>query len=378
MDSPLEKSLSFLVFILIGLILKTKFKQPAEVKGLKIIILTLALPATIFIALLKIKIDAAWLTLPFIALALNALLFAAAPLVLTLLGIAKSSPNAKTIRLLFPSLAPGLSCFPFILEFLGDGYLAKAAMADLGNKFFVLFVLYLIAIRWHYQSLPAQQGSIKTKLKDLVRTMVTEPVNLFIVVALVLVSFGINFDSLPFLAQNTLSRLSVLMTPLVLVFIGLAVKFQRQLILEIVSLLFLRAALALFLVGIFIYIGGLSVPGEMLFIITFALSACSFWPFAHIAAISTKEESLPAHQRTFDTDYAIAILAFSLPISVSLILGVFSAQTFVLADNHLFWLATVLLVLAFIPQLILKWKELPELFSKPSSKPSSSSWRESS
>ena len=102
MESPIEKSLSFLIFIVIGLLLQSKFKNSAEVKWLKEIILTLALPATIFIALLKIKIDVAWLTLPFLALALNIVLFAATPVVVRLLGIEKSSPKAKTIQLLFP------------------------------------------------------------------------------------------------------------------------------------------------------------------------------------------------------------------------------------------------------------------------------------
>ena len=372
MESPIEKSLSFLIFIVIGLLLQSKFKNSAEVKGLKEIILTLALPATIFIALLKIKIDVAWLTLPFLALALNIVLFAATPVVVRLLGIEKSSPKAKTIQLLFPSLAPGLSCFPFILEFLGDGYLAKAAMADLGNKFFVLFVLYLIAIRWHYQNMPASQGSSKTKILNLLKTMITEPVNIFILVALILVGFGINFNNLPFLAKYTLSRLSVLMTPLVLLFIGLSVKFQRRLVFQTISLLFLRAALTLYLVIVLIAVSGITVPAEILFIITFALSACSFWPFAHIATINSKEDTLPKDRKTFDLDFAIAMLAFSLPISVGLILSVFSAQTFILADNNLFLLATTLLVLAFLPHLFVKRKAISFWVSKTPSNPGNS------
>ncbi|HEA28662.1 MAG TPA: permease, partial [Leeuwenhoekiella sp.] len=94
-------------------------------------------------------------------------------------------------------MAPGLSCFPFILEFLGDDYLAKAAMADLGNKVFVLLILYVVAMRWYYALNKQTQRSNATKIKDLLITLVSEPVNLFIGAALILVFLGINSKTLP-------------------------------------------------------------------------------------------------------------------------------------------------------------------------------------
>ena len=55
MSEGFIKALSFILFIVIGILLKSKFTSKEEVNGLKKIILLLALPATIFIALLKIK-----------------------------------------------------------------------------------------------------------------------------------------------------------------------------------------------------------------------------------------------------------------------------------------------------------------------------------
>ena len=52
--------------------------------------------------------------------------------------------------MLLPSLAPGLSCFPFIIVYLGDEYLALAALADVGNKIFVLILLYMLAMHWYH------------------------------------------------------------------------------------------------------------------------------------------------------------------------------------------------------------------------------------
>ena len=173
MDVSLQKTITFILFIGIGLLLKIKFSTKAEVVGIKKIILNLALPATIFIALLGIKVEADLLLLPLLALLLNALLFFVFPLVLPISGIKKNSSNYRTAKMLIPSLAPGLSCFPFVLEYLGDSYLAKAAMADLGNKVFVLMILYVIAMNWHYKIQQKKAQSGKAKLKSLGIAMIS-------------------------------------------------------------------------------------------------------------------------------------------------------------------------------------------------------------
>ena len=75
MDINLQKTFLFLLFIGIGLLLKVKLKDKSELAGIKVIILNLALPATIFIALLGVNIEASLLLLPLIALLLNVVLF---------------------------------------------------------------------------------------------------------------------------------------------------------------------------------------------------------------------------------------------------------------------------------------------------------------
>ncbi|MCB4797735.1 AEC family transporter [Neotamlana laminarinivorans] len=336
MSDAITKAISFLAFIIIGIILKKKFASKEEVNGLKKIILLLALPCTIFVALLKVKLNANLFVLPLIALGFNLILFYVTPILLQILGITDRG-IVNTIKLLIPSLAPGLSCFPFILEFLGEDYLAKAAMADLGNKFFVLFILYLVAIRWFYKNSETKQESVKTKLKSLAKTMFFEPVNIFIIVALILLSLNISLNELPLFLQNNLLRLSAIMTPLVLLFIGLALKLQRKQFAEIFSILMLRYGLTLFLIAAVVAIAKIKVNADILFAIAFGLSSCSFWPFAHISTIATKEIDLPKHKQTFNTDYALSILALSLPLSVILILGVLvSGNTFANTNNILF------------------------------------------
>ena len=95
MEVGFEKTLVFLVFIFLGILLKIKFKSPQEINGIKKIILNLALPATIFIALLGIKVEASLVLLPLMALALNVLLFAISPFLLPIVGVKKNTPSYR-------------------------------------------------------------------------------------------------------------------------------------------------------------------------------------------------------------------------------------------------------------------------------------------
>ncbi|MEM6771793.1 MAG: permease, partial [Bacteroidota bacterium] len=150
MNPALEKTAVFLLLIVAGYLLQQKIKGKQDLKGVKVLILSVILPATIFVALLKIKVSAELLLLPVGGLFLNGLLFLAARQALPHLGFRKASREWRTMLLLVPSLAPGLSCFPFVVEYLGDEALAMAALADVGNKIFVLIILYLIAMNWYY------------------------------------------------------------------------------------------------------------------------------------------------------------------------------------------------------------------------------------
>jgi hypothetical protein len=363
MEIPLQKTITFLLFIGIGLLLKVKFDKKEELLGIKKIILNLALPATIFLALIGVTIDVGLMTLPFLALFLNLALFYAFPFLLPAVGIEKGSAKYRTARLLVPSLAPGLSCFPFVLEFLGEPYLAKAAMADLGNKVFVLIILYMVAMNWH-GLLELQPAVSKTsKLKSLVLAMISEPVNIFIVIALILVFLGLNLESLPFFLQDGLGRLSTLMTPLVLLFIGLAVKIKRKQLLTLLSLLLLRAGVVVLLSAIVVALSGIG-PNDVLLLLCFGLSACSFWPFSHIALIEAKEVDRTKSQKTFNSTFAINILALSFPLSTLLILAVLTSGSTFTTVLPIMGLGLGMVVLGFVPLLIKKVRRTREKSAK--------------
>ncbi|TRZ45867.1 permease [Robertkochia solimangrovi] len=358
MNVVLSKTLVFISFMVIGVILKSKFSSKEETDGLKKIILNLALPATIFIALLEVKIDLTFLMLPLLALALNVIFFLVTPRFLDLIGIDKSSPVGRTSRMLLPSLAPGLSCFPFVLEFLGHDFLAKAAMADLGNKIFVLLILYLVALSWFRKNCEGflKEESRKDKLWALVKKMLAEPVNLLMFAAIAFIMLGIHLNDFPVFLKDIIERLSYIMTPLVLLYIGLAVKLKKHQMGTIFSLLSFRAGLAMILGGLLVWLGNIEVDGDILLILAFSLSACSFWPFMHIAMVDAEENKLGMEKKTFDTNFAIAILAFSLPISVVFILFVLSSDKLFTNPVTIFITGFVLLLLAVLPVLLRRIK----------------------
>lgn len=356
MNEAVAKALTFLLFIGVGLLLRLKLKKKEEVQGIKVIILNLALPATIFIALLTVEIDLKFLLLPVIALAFNGLLYLFAAPLLSALGIEKNTPTYRTARLLIPSLAPGLSCFPFILEYLGEGFLAKAAMADLGNKVFVLLILYIVALHWHNKNPQFKGAPMGSRMKAMLKTLITEPVNLFIFAALIFMGFGIQLHELPDLIGQPLSRLSLIMTPLVLLFIGLSVKTTKTQFVQLFSLLMGRAAIVLMISGSFVWLTGLNASSDALLAVCFSLSACSFWPYAHISLVNAKEKELTA--KTFDTNYAVSILALSLPLSVGLILFILSAGTTFSNVQPIFLLAFALFVLGALPTLLIRLRSV--------------------
>ncbi|HEY9117186.1 MAG TPA: hypothetical protein VIN11_05130 [Roseivirga sp.] len=351
MDPAIAKTLTFLSFILIGVLLKKKFSNKEQVNGLKNIILTIALPSTIFVALMGVEINSTMLVFPLLALAFNFVIFILTPLLIKLLGINPNTSKGRTLKLLLPSLAPGLSCFPFILEYLGETSLADAALADVGNKFFVLIFLYVIAMNMFYQINENKDSGSKGKMKELLLSLIAEPINIIIVLALVLLSLGFNFETLPAFISDVFSRLSLIMTPLVLVFIGLAVKLRKESFWPVFNVLLVRAGITLIFSALVIFGFGLKETNAILLAIVFPLSSCSFWPFAHMSVFNKKEKE---SGKTFDIEYAVLVLALSLPISTILILGILSSGSFFANPAVSALSGVVLIAFVLVGQLIKK------------------------
>ncbi|WP_296705655.1 permease [Algoriphagus sp.] len=360
MSLALQKTCSLLLLILIGILLKKRLIKDEHKKGLKTIILDLALPAMIFVALLKIEVDTELMFLPLLILIWNGIMFLTSKVMLPLLGFRKDSSETRTWLLMIPSLAPGLSCFPFLMEYLGDGALAWGALADIGNKIYVLIFSYLLAMSWYYKHLKMGPRSNGQKVKELFLSMLKEPINLVIIAALVLLSLGLSLQNLPGFIGESVLMLKDIMTPLVLLFIGVSVILKWDQIQTIASVLILRAGFSLVLSAGFVSLFELPSDAAILLAVVFPLSACSFWPFAHMSAIRQleRDKGIDTEKGTFDLNLGINILAVSLPLSTALILGVFSSGTYFTVPSHLFMVGGVMISLPIIPKIISWFRNL--------------------
>ena len=147
----MEKTISFLILIIIGVLFRSKVKNKEQKDTIKTLILAVALPAVIFSALLKIDLTSSLIYPPLLVLGFNFILFSLVRWALpVLMGGKIDKTDRRTLLLMLPSLAPYLSCFPFIAEFSNDSIIGLAAIADTGNKIFILLFLYFLAMYWAY------------------------------------------------------------------------------------------------------------------------------------------------------------------------------------------------------------------------------------
>ncbi len=372
MNPALQKTLSLLLLIVIGFLLKSKIKSKEQMKGIKTLILAIALPATIFVALLKVEFNPSLFYLPLFALLINGALFFLIKWGMPWFGLNANSKDGRTVNMLFASLAPGLSCFPFLMEYGTEESLAFAALADVGNKVFVLVILYLIAMKWHFQQQQSEAQSKSSRLKGLVLSLVKEPVNLAIIVALIMLNIGWNIHSLPTFLQDPIQRMSLLMTPMVLMFIGMAVKIDLKQFKTIGILLVFRSALGFLLSGLFLLFFPAGISAALaLVLVAFPQSAASFWPFAHMSVISDNEAD--RKHKTFNVDLALNFLALSLPFSIVVILSISVFPGFFTSASHTLLIGACLLLSLIIPKVLNQIRNKVRAISIPKKKTAESS-----
>jgi len=353
MNDALQKTLELLLIILIGFLLQKKLPNKQSLGGLKILILSVALPATIFLALLKINLQTSLLFLPVLALAFNLLMFGTSGYLLPYFIKAKSEAEHRTRRLLLPSLAPGLSCFPFVIAYLGEDQLAIAALADVGNKFFGLILLFIIATYWYQlRAIQKKASSTGQRLKSLLLSLASEPINLVILLALILLGCGFTISAFPLAVQSVINKLSLMMVPLILLFIGLSIRISWSDFVMLLKLLSWRSGVAFLFASLFLlFVPGLATP-MMILLLVFPQSSCSFWPFAHMCAVGNMEDRDGQNQPTFDQDFAIKVLACSLPSSTVMIISIFYFGEFFMQPAFSFSIGAILVTATMLPRLI--------------------------
>lgn len=351
MNSAVAKAVSLLLLIVVGFLLRGKIKTKDQKDGIKTLILSVALPSIIFIGLQKINFSWEMLAFPVFALAFNVCAFVSVYLMSFVFKFEKDGVDTRTIKMLLPSLAPGLSCFPFLLEYFGESTLANAAIADVGNKVFVLIILYLLALKWYHKYEYVEYDDRGGKMKALMKSLLSEPVNIVIILGIGMLMVGINYEAIPPFLRGAVDKLSMMMTPLVLLFIGISVKLDWKQLKMIWSILLFRSGFAFLFSGVVLFLVQVNDPLIAMLIILFPQSSCSFWPYAHMSAIN-KMGADAGKKGTFNLDLGMNMMALSLPISTLIILGLSTYGEGSTDLTFVFSLAGVLLLASMVPKLL--------------------------
>jgi malate permease and related proteins len=142
----------------------------------------------------------------------------------------------------------------------------------------------------------------------------------------------------------------------VLIFIGIAVQLKEGRKRLVMSMLVFRAGISLFFSAALIALFNISDTTLILLAVVLPLSSASFWPFAHISMFNLREEAkgVSKERRTFDVELAVLILAFSLPFSTIIILGILSTGTVFTHLPTILIAASVLTGLGVLPTMVAK------------------------
>jgi predicted permease len=338
--SVIQKAVALLLLIVVGYLLKHKFNTADSVGAIRAFILNAALPATIFLSTIEIDTKLNLVMLPSFALAVNISLMTIGCALAYLLIPRTEKPKRRALILLFPSLAPGLTVYPFVEQFLGSQGLAWAALADMGNKFFVLIGLYILAIIWYQKTAQRFDSQLKPQWRQIGTFLLNEPVNVAIVAGVVFAAFHLSSASIPLALFDTIQKLALCATPLILFYVGISLKLGSLQFGAILMVLLARAGVGFLLSGAAI---AMLRPASEVAMLLIALpqASCSLWSLLHATRIN-QQDSRGDHL-FFDTEFATALLAMSFPFSIFVLLIVFSSGNFFNSSIHLAYVGSAFL-----------------------------------
>lgn len=306
-------------------------------KALRSVILSVALPATVFLSTLDVSVKLDLLIFPLYALAINLFFLLIGYLLVRFQFIQLEVSKQRMFVLLFPSLAPGLSVYPFLEQFNGRASLAWAAISDVGNKLFVLFGLLVLAYAW-CQKVAAQQTGTSEKVglrasdsRSLGLTLLCEPINAALIISLCLAKANFHSHHLPPSLLDALQKLAAITTPLILIFIGLSIKSKSIELVRVLLVLAVRANLGLIVSILAIFWMHPTSPDVIMLLVAMPQASCSLWPLLHAFQIN---EHKAVKETLFDTEFGANLIAISFPFSCLVLLIAFCCGHWFMNLSH--------------------------------------------
>ena len=99
------------------------------------------------------------------------------------------------------------------------------------------------------------------------------------------------------------------------------------------------------MIGTFTDFGGVD---DSTFYVILSLSSVSFWPFAHMTLVDKIEKNAKFKERTFDIQFGLNFLAYSLPFSTIFILLFLSNSENLVNVSSLLMLSFITILIGFL------------------------------
>merc|ERR1740129_1980537 len=333
-----QKALSFFVIGAIGTYLRPEYSgimKPQFIQGVQTLV-----PALIFKSLASVTMSTQVLAYPAFGAALVLFQYAMAWVMSTVVygRSAKLGVMRRSTAQVIWSMAPALSSFAFIKEFVGSAAVGTAALIDLPNKFFVLIVFPLLLKAWA----PAGGSSTEEKSSSasaggLLKAL-TEPFNVAILGGLAMAATGTKIAKLgP--AGMAVSMLAEAVTPVLFLLLGLKLNIKGSTPALCATLLLLRhGSIALAMSALFTIAGPAIAPGAALALVVMSQSAVS------VVGAGQLNKAVAAGVPGYTTEVGFDLLGYSFPFTTIL-----TATACILGDvyiKNLHWIGLAMMTLA--------------------------------
>uniref|UniRef100_A0A0G4F8D6 Uncharacterized protein n=1 Tax=Chromera velia CCMP2878 TaxID=1169474 RepID=A0A0G4F8D6_9ALVE len=307
-------ALFFLVFVGFAARFKLETGKTKITPAVKDLVLSVLLPATIFVSLFDLHVSLELLVFPAVGFAAAALfMLPLSCLVLRFTLPDRLRDDCLSVAMVLCSFSPGLSSYPFIRQQTGDLMFAEMAFADFGNKIYGIFGAKLLAFMRMSREMRKRGSGLRRRngggslgpLRALTQALL-EPITFAFLLGLALSFVSLEVDHFGFIGR-ALRLIGRATTPVTLLFIGMKLGgFRRDAVLILCTLV-MRVGLCFLLIAIVNLLmvrvfqlgdgegeekgkgGGDSLQ---LALGLFFNSAASFWPYAQICQVANQAEQM--------------------------------------------------------------------------------------
>jgi len=308
-----EVPLMLILLLIIGRVLQLKKNSVEHAVGFQTVIMSCFLPALSYVSLCNMGVEhlSHALVYALTTVCYCFFLMGGVAVLQLLTGFCETDSELRTLIMVFPGMAVGLSCMPYVQAAVSDlppGNMgpAQVSLADVGSDFFGLFLLYIIGallvnnVRNNNRKalgdcfdIPKRGRSMGGSALSLVQRMVfgyiTEPANLAVLFALILLSLGPYRTDQQLVVGPAMTLLAACCSPAILLLIGVKLKTPSGPEFSLLAICVYRSGLALIFVATLHFAWDLK-PNEVLFWVFVCNSTMSFWPFAHMVTFTDKEK----------------------------------------------------------------------------------------